>query len=443
MNNSHLFNIPAGTGKVLLWSGILLLVTTASPSIHGDGAVRFSAVNAVMEGDPVPAIKYSLLQPLLSLPLAYAASLFGTGVKQTVSMFNILVFLMLAKTLFDSLSRIYSSAIARHTLLLLVGASMLPHHLQHYYGEVLSTLAITSGTLLHRRSRICSVLLIAVGLANTPAMLPAGLAGALVLVRKQPLFLGAVLIAALLTVAENTWKYGLLTDTGYLSESEKGASTIMPYSGLPGFSYPLFFGVLSIVLSFGKGIVFYIPGLMLLLRKDTWKRIRAWNIYGLALGAFMITLVLVYAKWWAWYGGNFWGPRFFLVFVIPATIALSASIGTASSVMQKAAFALLLTFSFWVGIDGVIFGQNGMGLCWENNYKLEMLCWYAPEFSALWRPFVTHNPAEFLESMISDKRFLYSVWQLATYAYFMTLLIRSREHRTENGVSSPSTTTSH
>ena len=32
-------------------------------------------------------------------------------------------------------------------------------------------------------------------------------------------------------------------------------ATILTYSGRPGFSYPLFFGVLSVLFSFGKGLV--------------------------------------------------------------------------------------------------------------------------------------------------------------------------------------------
>ena len=37
--------------------------------------------------------------------------------------------------------------------------------------------------------------------------------------------------------------------------------------GRPGFSYPLFFGELSALLSFGKGLAFYAPGLILPIRR--------------------------------------------------------------------------------------------------------------------------------------------------------------------------------
>jgi hypothetical protein len=41
-----------------------------------------------------------------------------------------------------------------------------------------------------------------------------------------------------------------------------------------------------------------------------------------------------------------------------------------------------------VAIDGVAFNQSQLGVCRENRYALEFLCWYVPEFSVLWRPFV-------------------------------------------------------
>ena len=40
-----------------------------------------------------------------------------------------------------------------------------------------------------------------------------------------------------------------------------GFRTALPYSGQPGFSYPFFFGVLSVLFAFGRGLVFFAPGL--------------------------------------------------------------------------------------------------------------------------------------------------------------------------------------
>ena len=48
--------------------------------------------------------------------------------------------------------------------------------------------------------------------------------------------------------------------------------------------------------------------------------------------------------------------------------------------------ALLL--SVWVGIDGQTFGRFAQSTCTANHYYLESFCWYVPEFSVLWTPFV-------------------------------------------------------
>ena len=100
----------------------------------------------------------------------------------------------------------------------------------------------------------------------------------------------------------------------------------MPYSGLPGFSYPFLFGLLAILFSFGKGLVFFTPGLFLPLKE----RLRALGERGSALWRlhtswllFTASLVLIYASWWDRSGDWFWGPRFFLFASVPASFALA------------------------------------------------------------------------------------------------------------------------
>ena len=41
----------------------------------------------------------------------------------------------------------------------------------------------------------------------------------------------------------------------------------MPYSGRQGFSYPFFLGLISILFSFGKGLIWFSPGLLLPVRR--------------------------------------------------------------------------------------------------------------------------------------------------------------------------------
>ena len=65
--------------------------------------------------------------------------------------------------------------------------------------------------------------------------------------------------AASLVLLENAVQHGNPLEGGYANDA--GRRTALPYSGLPGFSYPLFFGVLSVLFSFGRGLVFFAPGL--------------------------------------------------------------------------------------------------------------------------------------------------------------------------------------
>jgi hypothetical protein len=41
-----------------------------------------------------------------------------------------------------------------------------------------------------------------------------------------------------------------------------------------------------------------------------------------------------------------------------------------------------------------VFRQDGQGICQQNNYALESLCWYVPEFSPLILPFIRHRPLD-------------------------------------------------
>jgi hypothetical protein len=197
-----------------------------------------------------------------------------------------------------------------------MAASMFPHHLRYYYGEVLSVCAVTIGLLLLLRGKVLfATVLLGLGTAQTPATLPAlGLVLAYVsFKRRNPLYLLIFLMPLCFMALDNWFKYSSVFSSPYLSAGEKGEKTIMPYSGLPGFSYPLVFGLLSILFSFGKGLVFFAPGLLL-----RWKialgeafSIQKITLIDLCL-VFLLGLILTYARWYGWYGGQFWGPRFFL-----------------------------------------------------------------------------------------------------------------------------------
>lgn len=406
----------------LLLIGLILLAYTLAPEVVSDGEVRFRVVTALINEQPVPPIKYSIVQPLLSFPVAAAALAFGIDPMVAVGYFNLVAFIVLGAVILVELARTFGASIATRTMLLLLAASMLPHHLQQYFGEVSSALLVTAGVLLAQRRPVIAALLLGLGVANTPVLLaPAGVA-ALVLARRVPSIGVGVVVAVAIYAGENLLKFGSLTGSSYFTASEAGFATVLPYSGKPGFAYPLFFGVLSILFSFGKGLVFFIPALLLFCRKDTYRLLDLSGLKRWALWAAAAALVLVYSRWWAWYGGNFWGPRFFLVLAVPAALALAIHLQTAARGWHAAFLAALVLLSAWVGIDGVIFGQKGMDTCMINNYQLEFMCWYVPEFSALWRPFVGSDAGAVVAAVVRDPRAPFAIWQVAVGVYLVGMV---------------------
>jgi hypothetical protein len=271
---------------------------------------------------------------------------------------------------------------------LLVFASMFANHIQYYYGEVFTTVAVTVGVFWLSRGRWArGWAVLVLGAVNTPASL-FGIGGIAICHARRsrswlPLLGPIVAFAVMLT--EWLLVRGDFFATGY--HGDAGFRNALPYSGLPNFSHPFFFGLLSILLSFGKGLVFFVPGLVLPLPGSAPARLR-WVHYTLV--TFVGGLVLAYAKWWSWWGGWFWGPRFFLVASIPACLSLGTNLmdWPKLGVLRRSLVAAALLLSFWVGVNGLVFRGTGLQLCIDNFFQLDAFCHYVPEMSVLWHPFV-------------------------------------------------------
>jgi hypothetical protein len=409
---------------VLIFSGLIALILTLAPSVASDGVVRFTAVHALLGEPGTIRIKFSLVQPLLSLPLAWLARLAGRSEEAAVAYFNLLVFIASSAYLYKLIAERYSPRIARISLLMLGCGSMVPHHLQWYFGEVLTSAFLSIGVLSLGRRPVLATLMFGLGIANTPALIPAfSLVSAIYSWRKRNW--GAITGASCaigITVLENVAKFGSIKGSPYLASAEHGLQTILPYSGHPGFSYPLFFGVLSIVASFGKGLIFYIPGALLFFVTPLRKRLGGSALDRLLVAMFVALVIALYAKWWAWYGGGFWGPRFFLFLCFPSSLLIALAVVNGANKVGMLTFVLLVVLlSTWVGLDGYLFGQAGMDTCWANNFALESLCWYIPEFSALWRPFVTGD----IGGAWDQRRALFGLWQVFTGMYMVRQLLSS------------------
>ena len=374
----------------LLVVGFLVLFVLLPHELMGDDFTRFNDVERLIHHGELSDSRFSLVMPLFSAPVLLIGEVVRTP-EWWAARFNVIV-AAVASLLILWLAR--NRGDLRHLrrlLLILLFASFLTNRLRDYNAEVLTATLVTLGLVLVTTGRRALVgwAAIVVGVANTPAALvgAAMVAGAEALRARRFRYLLVPVAAAVLIMAEAWIRRGGPLTTGYAGDH--GLKTILPYSGKPGFSYPFLFGALSILFSFGRGLVFFMPGLVLAFARTTWKRVRArWLL--LLMLFFVAGLVLIYAKWWAWYGGLSWGPRFFVFAAVPASIFLAARLRRPEELgfWDNALTLLVLVLSAWVGLAGAVADLSTLDFCVRNHAALESLCWYTPEFSPLWHPLV-------------------------------------------------------
>jgi hypothetical protein len=381
----------------------LLLITMQLPHVAGnDGIIRYRELLLFLANHTLLQphnAKYSLIGPLFSIPLWLVGSLFDHPYEWTC-FYNVTLFALSLLISYVLLRNYVDPSLLRKFFLVLIYSSMFAAHLTLYYGEVFTALCVGLGVFVtfRRFTRIGGWIAVVLGVVNTPATL-IGL-GLLVLKRmldgKRLRYLLVLAAAALCICMENWLRRGSIFNTGYIGDH--GMKTIMPYSGQQGFSYPFFFGLLSILFSFGDGLLFYVPALLLPIRKtlSRWpqdQKIDLYQVYTLWM-CFVLGLIIVYSCWWDWSGAVFWGPRYFLFASIPASFALAvrlmrykeASLGV--NLLTFVAFCL----SAWGCVDGAVFQWfvTFYPTCMMHNFAWDFLCWYTPEYSALWMPFVFH-----------------------------------------------------
>jgi hypothetical protein len=66
-----------------------------------------------------------------------------------------------------------------------------------------------------------------------------------------------------------------------------------------------------------------------------------------------------------------------------------------------------------------------MDQCWQNNYALESLCWYVPEYSALWRPLVTGETY----MILNYERAPFAIWQVLVLVYLVITTLLNYKNR--------------
>ena len=390
---------------LLIVIGLALLFFAIPHEIGGtDGRDRYRGIAKIIERGSFSTTPYSIIGPVFAVPLYYLDKSWvvdPTHPAWWCARFNVILFIIGLLVLARLLTPHVEAGVVRRFLLILIGASMFPNHTRTFYGDMFSAMVVGVGILtLYTTRSVLGWGACVLGVANAPASAVgfAFVVAAKIRENKRLRYALALLAVVMLVLGENWLRRGQPFHTNY--EHNHGVRTSLPYSGLTGFSYPFFFGILSLLFSFGKGLLFFAPGMLLCfsLRKE-WL---ADNIlrYHRSLLLFVAGLILVYARWWAWYGGFTWGPRFLLIASIPASLALALCLEKASSLALRILTLGVLVFSVWVGVNGAVFNQDNLDICTENGYALECLSWYTPEFSVLWRPFVIRRTLHTPDSLI-------------------------------------------
>lgn len=376
--------------RVALWLigiGAALYLFVLPHEIEGDGAARYGALVRLLQSGELTPMYFSYVGPLFSAPLHYLG-LLAVDPVWWVSRFNSFVFLITLVFVYRHFRADWGRGGARLLVLLLFTASMFPAHATQYYAEVFSACLAALALIAFQRERFLSgAALLCLSTWNSPGT---AVGSALVLLyfavdRRRFRYLAVIPLLSLGIVVESKLQLGAWFPSAYVNID--GYRTMLPYTQVPGFGYPLFFGVLSVLFSYGKGLVFFCPGLLALFTRRPWDSSRPAKFLAASL-CYLVGLVLVYARWRWWEGDWFWGPRFYLFASLPAAVALVATAPLhRASLFGSALWCAAALLSLWIGCAGAVFGQYFLISCLEKGYEFSFVCSYVPEYSPLWRMF--------------------------------------------------------
>lgn len=361
---------------VIVLLGDLLLMPHA---VYGDGSRRFVELDELLASGQISGDKYSLIGPLFSAPLWLLGKLYR-GASWWEGHYNLLLFGLGLLAIYWILKDRVDRGLIRKFLLVLAALSMFPFPLTTYYGEPFTALLVGIGLLAAVFGpALWGWIGVVLGVANTPATLAGmGLAALMRIVERRRVRYALAVVAAFGLIAlENLIRHHSIANTRYEA----------------GFRFPIFIGILAILFSFGKGLIFFAPGLLLPIRgwllpggegeRNLWRTYLMWL-------AFLVGMIVVYANWYDWSGDWFWGPRFFLFASIPASLALAVRLHRrGASLPANLATLGALVLATWVTISSVLFDLNAVAAACGTLSNLSPNCSYQPQTSALWYPLLS------------------------------------------------------
>ena len=135
-------------------------------------------------------------------------------------------------------------------------------------------------------------------------------------------------------------RFGNVFETGYRTEAS-------------AFTTPLLVGVPGLLLSSGKGIFEYAP--ILILGCIGWfSLLRSRRSTAIVIASVVLADVLFYARWYQWWGGGVWGPRFLVIVVPLIALGIPAAMARARTRAQRWTVGALALVSTVIQLFSVV-----------------------------------------------------------------------------------------
>lgn len=183
-------------------------------------------------------------------------------------------------------------------------------------------------------------------------------------------FAAPLLVWAVIICGYNYLRFGSPFTTGYLPEES--------------FSAPWLTGILGLLVSPGRGLLLFCPGLVLCLVAAPvfFRRHRVEAILVFLVSA---CYVLLYGKWFMWHGGYAWGPRF-LVPILPLLCLTLAPLVDAWRGMGRWVFRSLFGLSAAIQLlaSSVDFSLHQEALLETGIPLFDPVTFFDPRHSQLW-----------------------------------------------------------
>jgi len=450
--------------RMFTWCFCLLVLVTLLCSdkgkIKGDGIKRWNAMVALAEEGQLTEAKYSLVHPLLAMPL-YAASagwsaLTGAGperrmmnIRAFVQQFNKFVAFGLALWLFFFL-RVMASWPVRPASLavffLLFGSMLIPHA-EDFFSECLWTMfSLLSLSLVSSfRGRpirevgigktvvflIVTAMIVPLNPLLAPVLALLAVAAAVwhlvrgarivqALCRPEvSLLLFSVAVGIGLCLLENGLRRGGVLDFGYPGE---------------GFTTPFLYGLAGQLVAPARGIIWFMPTFFLgfILTRGGRNSLPDPVLHFVRLSlVFSLLLMAAYTKWHAWHGAWYWGPRFLLPLSVLGCLYLALVCRThwRRSIGVRVGLATLAVLSVMVYKVGVSIGLGRILTC-LRAHPLEDVCYWSWEFL----PFISWTRWGDLAEMLADRS---TVVEAAALGLFILLLRFAPTACHEDGFNTP------